>query len=61
MVAIKCNGNCAKDCYECRRYFSSHSSHYDSYYDRNIVEISCSIGGNRIFEDNDDNTGKRLK
>lgn len=54
MNKVTCNGKCAMDCFECGRYFSSHSSHYDSYYDCRVVEISCSIGGNRIFKDEED-------
>ena len=60
MIEIKCNGNSAKDCFECRKYHSSHSSHYDRFYDKNIIEISCCIGGNRTYEDNDKNTGRQL-
>lgn len=60
MKYIECKGICAKDCWECGKYYSSHSSHYDTYYDKRIVEISCCIGGNRIYEDNADNTGRRL-
>lgn len=52
----RCEGTCANDCFQCGRYFSSHSSHYDSYYDCRIVEISCSVGGNRIFKDEDGDT-----
>lgn len=61
MVKINCNGETAKDCWECGKYYSSYSSHYCDIYDKRIVEINCSIGGNRVFEDNDNNTGKRLK
>lgn len=53
MNNITCNGECAKDCFECGKYFSSTSSHYDSYYNCNIIEISCCIGGNKIFKDED--------
>ncbi len=60
MNYIKCNGTCVKDCFDCNKYYSFHSSHYDSFYNRRIIEISCCIGGNRIYEDNDDNTGRRL-
>jgi hypothetical protein len=56
MVEIRCNGACAKDCFECGKYFSSHSSHYNRYYSCNVVEISCCIGGNRIFKDEKDDT-----
>ena len=50
---VKCNGKTAKDCWECGKYFSSTSSHYDSYYDCHIEEVSCCIGGNRVFKDED--------
>lgn len=60
MVKIKCNGKSAKDCWECGKFFSAHSSHYDNYYNRRVVEFSCCIGGNRIYEDDDENKGRRL-
>lgn len=55
MVKTTCNGICEKDCWECGKYFSAHSSHYDEYYNCIIVEFSCCIGGNRVFKDEDNN------
>lgn len=48
-----CTGKTAQDCEACRRWYSYHSSHYDSYYDCHIVEFTCCIGGHRIFKDED--------
>ena len=56
MVKINCSGKTANDCYKCNRYNSAHSSHYDKYYNCRVVEISCGVGGNRIFKDEDDDT-----
>jgi hypothetical protein len=56
MVKITCDGMCAKDCFECGKYFSANSSHYDSYYNCNVIEISCCIGGNRTFKDENGDT-----
>ena len=61
MTHVKCNGNTVSDCWECRKYFSSHSSHYCDVYNKRIIEVTCSIGGHRVFEDDGNNTGKRLK
>ncbi|XZN14432.1 hypothetical protein ACSW9O_15305 (plasmid) [Clostridium perfringens] len=53
-MGVKCDGRTAKDCWECGRYFSAYSSHYDGYYNCHIEEINCSYGGCRIFKDEDD-------
>ena len=48
---IKCTGKNADDCYECGQYFSLHSLHYDQSLKRKVTDISCSIGGNRQFDE----------
>lgn len=48
-----CTGKTAKDCFECKKYYASHSSHFDTYYNCNIIEITCNVGGYRIFKDED--------
>ena len=53
MNTIICKGKCAKDCWECGKYFSAWSSHYDDYYDCHVIEINCCIGGWRVFKDED--------
>lgn len=54
--------NCktAKDCFDCGKYFSSHSSRYSEIYKTKVIEITCQICGHKVFEDNDENTGKRM-
>jgi hypothetical protein len=52
MANIKCDGKTATDCWDCGKWRSSHSEHYDSYYDRKVSTVSCGIGGNRTFDDN---------
>lgn len=53
---VKCIGQNKDDCSECNIYSSSHSLHYDNYLKKKISEISCSIGGNRKFNEE----GKRV-
>ena len=48
---IKCTGESVEDCYECNQYFSSHSLHYDQVRNQKVVDISCSIGGNKQFDE----------
>ena len=48
---IKCEGETVKDCWECNMYFSSYSLHYDSVLNQKVTDISCSIGGNRQFDE----------
>lgn len=48
---IKCTGKDLDDCWECKQYFSSHSLHYDQTRHQKVVSISCSIGGNREFDE----------
>jgi hypothetical protein len=47
-----CNGIGFSSCLECEKYFSSHSLHYSIEYGRKISTIGCSIGGERIFDEN---------
>lgn len=35
--------NCDK-CFECGRYVSSHSAHYEKSYNREVINICCCIG-----------------
>lgn len=51
MVEIKCDGSTAQDCWECGKYFSSYSLHHCQIHKRKVSEISCSIGGNRTFDE----------
>ena len=48
---VKCKGKKYGDCLNCNRYFSTHSLHYDRQKQRKVSEISCSIGGNRYFDE----------
>jgi hypothetical protein len=48
---VKCNGKIANDCWKCGKYFSSHSEHYDTTYDKRVTEITCGIGGHRVFNE----------
>lgn len=57
-IRIKCSGSTKEDCGRCGKYYSSHSSHYDKFYNRKVEEISCSIGGNRTWDAED---GRRLE
>ncbi len=51
MAEIKCDGKTFQDCLACNKYFSSHSLHYCRIHKKEVSEISCSIGGNRVFDD----------
>ncbi len=51
MVEITCNGKNRDDCYECNKYWSSHSLHYCTVEHKKISTITCSIGGDRIFDE----------
>ncbi len=48
---IECKGEKLTDCFECERYYSSHSLHYDEVKGRKVVDIDCSIGGNKQFDE----------
>ncbi len=51
MVKISCTGENYQDCGECGKYFSGHSLHYCPMNRQKVSEISCSIGGNRTFDE----------
>ena len=48
---VKCTGKNLDDCWECKMYFSSHSLHYDPTCRQKVVDITCSIGGNKQFDE----------
>ena len=50
----ECKGQNLEDCYKCGKYYSSHSLHYDKVYKKKVVEITCSIGNYRVFDEQDD-------
>ena len=51
MEGITCSKKYDNECCDCGRYFSSHSLHYDSILKRKVSTVNCSIGGNRIFNE----------
>lgn len=53
----KCKANSPQDHYECEKYYSWHSSHYDSYYNTKVVEFTCSHCGHHVYADE---SGKKL-
>ena len=48
---IKCEGETLDDCWECNRYHVSHSLHYDQTRNQKVVDIGCSIGGSKQFNE----------
>lgn len=50
-VKIECNGKTANDCWECGRYYSSHSLHFCRMHNKKVQEVTCDIGGNRTFDE----------
>ena len=60
IVEISCIGKDYNDCVECGRYFSGHSLYYCQINKIKVSEITCSIGGNRTFNESGDwiNKGK---
>jgi len=56
MKKEKCEAETESDCFDCGKMYSTHSLHYSSMYNRKVVEISCTIGGHRVF----DETGMRI-
>ncbi len=56
MNKIECKGKAAQDCWNCGKYRSYHSEHYCSVYNKKVSEVSCGIGGNKVFDEN----GKRI-
>ena len=51
---VKCDCKNLDDCLECHKYYVFHSLHYDQVIHKKVVDISCSIGGSRQFDENGD-------
>jgi transcription elongation factor Elf1 len=51
---VNCSGKTVFDCLQCQRYYSSHSLHEVVGRSDKISSISCSIGGNRDFNEEGD-------
>ena len=49
---LVCKGKTLPDCQDCNKYYSSHSLHYDHSMRQKVVNISCSFGGNKDFDEN---------
>ena len=45
----KCSSDNCDKCFECGKYFLSHSPHYESYYGREVINIKCYYGGSRYL------------
>lgn len=56
MSKIECKLKTAQDCWSCGKYRSSHSEHFSKIHKQKVSEVSCNIGGNRVFDKN----GKRI-
>ena len=56
MNHLKCDAKTLHDCCGCGKFTSSHSEHYCDVYNKKVSEVSCNIGGNRVF----DESGKRI-
>ena len=52
MLSIQCNGKTMNDCLQCRQYFSLHSLHCEQGRADKTTTISCSIGGDKRFDEN---------
>ena len=46
-----CTGINIEDCCSCNRYYSIHSEHYSFSRKERVTEISCSIGGHKVFNE----------
>lgn len=53
----KCKAESLKDHYDCGKYHSWHSPHYDNYYNAQVVEFSCGRCGHHVYEDE---SGRKL-
>ena len=51
MSYLECKGKALSDCYKCNQYYSFHSLHYDQTLNQKVVDMSCSIGGNKQFDE----------
>lgn len=40
----KCSSDNCDKCFKCGEYYSSHSPHYDNYYKREVINITCCNG-----------------
>lgn len=50
-IKAVCTGKNEDDCNECQRWYSAHSLHYDAVYNKKVSEITCSIGGHKVFDE----------
>lgn len=48
---VECKGKTAQDCWNCGRWYSSHSLHYCRVEKQHVQEVTCSIGGHRVFNE----------
>jgi len=55
-VKRNCNPKSVQECWQCGGYYCSHSLRYNQSYQRKVIEISCSVGLNVIFDED----GKRI-
>lgn len=54
---VTCKGKTVDDCFKCGLYYSSHSSHYDKVYKKEIISITCFYGHSGEY---DAETRKRI-
>jgi len=47
----KCKGKDYSDCMKCGKYYSNHSERYDIVYGKRISEVTCCIGGYKVFDE----------
>ena len=49
---VECTGKTQSDCWKCNRFYSSHSLHREEGRTDETITVSCSIGGDRRFDEN---------
>lgn len=57
-MSLKCNGKTENDCYKCGQYSSSDSLRFRKGQQEQTAEITCGIGGYRIFNKNGERVTK---
>ena len=46
----ECNSTNCDKCFECGKYYSSHSAHYEKGYKNQVINISCCYGNAGTYD-----------
>ena len=53
-MMVKCEGKTLEDCDRCNMWFAYTSEQYSEGYQMKVSQITCAIGGTRIFNEDGD-------